>query len=284
MGLGPSFALFALTHNFLVIGLCEQVGIDFSESFRILGDDIVITDDSLAKLYKDTLARLECPISESKTLSSYRLGEFAGNLVMKDKTFPSFKFRSMSDRNFLDVAKNLGPKSIGLLRPRQRKVMEFFSCVPEEFGGLGWNPLGLPLSQRIPDFIFEKDGTRRTPVRSRSDFEEYLVQQNLVDPTVVDQTMALQLAGRDPSQVKSSIFRTLNIKEEIMLETELGPNLKDWELGSTQTSDPRGPSLLDRLERDILDKNGRGVDIHPSGDRKPRLTPSPEIQRSGFQR
>lgn len=51
LGIGPSFALYALWHNCFVAGLAESLGIH-EICWAIIGDDLAIWNDELAKLYK----------------------------------------------------------------------------------------------------------------------------------------------------------------------------------------------------------------------------------------
>lgn len=147
LGLGPSFVSFALAHNHLVSLLKERHGGDF----RILGDDIVIIGDSLAQHYRSALTDLGCPISADKSISSNRVAEFAGKIIQGDGIIQPYKWRGVSDRNFLDLARSIGPSSIGMLQPRQKAITKLLSEVPEEYGGLGWNPKGKPYEVRVQE-------------------------------------------------------------------------------------------------------------------------------------
>lgn len=155
LGLYPSFGAFALTHGILLLGLLNK---PFNGEFFVLGDDVVILDTDLAQKYFQIMKELECPISENKSLESSEVCEFAGKVITKEKVIPQLKWRAISDDSFFDLARNLGPRSIPLFRPRQRRILERVACVPEYFGGLGWNPKGIPLQDRISNanWIFEK--------------------------------------------------------------------------------------------------------------------------------
>jgi len=76
MGAYSSWPVFALTHGLLVCYLADRCGAK-RNSFKVLGDDIVIRDDRLAALYQETLKSLCVPVSESKTMSSDSTFEFA---------------------------------------------------------------------------------------------------------------------------------------------------------------------------------------------------------------
>lgn len=146
LGLGPSFAAFALTHGILVNSIAMDIG--SKDAFRVLGDDIVIAGEELASKYLQAMQKLGVPISEDKTIRSDILAEFAGKCVTKDGILASLKWKDPSDRSFLDVVRLLGPRSFPLLTERQRKVASFVSVLPEPLG-FGWNPYGISLQDRL---------------------------------------------------------------------------------------------------------------------------------------
>jgi hypothetical protein len=149
LGLYPSFASFALTHGLLLQGL---LGKEWNEEFFILGDDVVILDRSLYVKYRDVLDRLGCPVSETKTLSSTQVAEFRSVVYTPDRMIPQFKWRHTSDDSFLDIVRNM-PYLTPLLLPKQRTVVKLISGLPEFLGGLGWNPKGLSLDERLTPFM-----------------------------------------------------------------------------------------------------------------------------------
>jgi hypothetical protein len=147
LGLYPSFGSFALTHGCLLLGLKNSD--HFDQSFFVLGDDVVILDDELAHSYHTLMGELECPISESKTISSNKLAEFGGKIITSSDVIPQYKWRAVSDNSFIDICRNLGRQSMKLLRTRQRHVIEHIAPLPECLGGFGWNPEGIGLDIRI---------------------------------------------------------------------------------------------------------------------------------------
>jgi hypothetical protein len=149
LGLYPSFAAFALTHGLLLQGL---LGKEWDEEFFILGDDVVILDRVLYDKYRTMLSRLGCPVSESKTLNSTQVAEFRSIVYTKDGMIPQFKWRHVSDESFIDIVKNM-PYLFPLLQPKQRTVVRLISGLPESVGGLGWNPKGLTLDERLSPFL-----------------------------------------------------------------------------------------------------------------------------------
>jgi hypothetical protein len=139
-GLGPSFAAFAFTHNLLLAGICHKVKVKPRDTFRVLGDDVVINNGEVARRYRATLNNLGCKVSESKTFASNRFAEFAGYTITPNSYGKAYKWKSVSDRSFLDFVRNLGPRSIGYLNPAQRSVAKVLLKGHKALGGLGVGP------------------------------------------------------------------------------------------------------------------------------------------------
>jgi len=148
LGLGPSFFAFSLSHHQLVRTICEHTKVDY-DCYRILGDDIVINHPEVYKQYRISLTKLGCSVSEQKSMTSSDVAEFAGKIITKGAIIPQFKWREISDLNVVDFVRNIGPSSVSLLKPRQRSLINFLSEVPTFLGGLGWNPAGKPLEERL---------------------------------------------------------------------------------------------------------------------------------------
>jgi len=153
LGLGPTFASFALWHHSLVQACFADRGVKPNQSgelpYAILGDDIVIMDFNVAELYRERMVALGIPISEDKTLWSYTLGEFASRIVSSERIVQGVKWKGRAtDESFVDLCRNIGPGALALLKPRQRRVISFIADLPEPYG-LGWNPYGIPLCERL---------------------------------------------------------------------------------------------------------------------------------------
>jgi hypothetical protein len=149
LGLGPSFASFALAHNLLLLGLCKAEKVNPNDTFRILGDDIVISHYGVHRRYRAALDNLGCKVSESKTLVSDVCAEFAGKVITPTEVISTYKWRDIDGSNFLDIAMNLGRESRRLLGKEQRKIIDVLAPIPKELGGLGWNPEGKALAERL---------------------------------------------------------------------------------------------------------------------------------------
>jgi hypothetical protein len=77
MGAYSSWAVFALTHHLTVQYAAGIVGKTKYSNYMLLGDDIVIGDDDVAKSYLDVLTKLGVETSPSKTHISLHSYEFA---------------------------------------------------------------------------------------------------------------------------------------------------------------------------------------------------------------
>jgi hypothetical protein len=117
MGLYPSFPAFALTHGILLRTLAEG-----KSPFFVLGDDVVIWDDTLYNRYREFLDRYSIPVSEKKCLNSSTCCEFAGAVITSSKVYRGYKWKSYDDENFLDLMRNFGKRFLPALSYRQRRV------------------------------------------------------------------------------------------------------------------------------------------------------------------
>lgn len=170
LGFGPSFPAFSLLHHSIIRGIirllqstgnCLEIGINVREDgdppfeaptladYVCLGDDVELANLWLARGYRGFMKLSGVPISESKTIISSKIAEFAGRVITPDRVLATYKWKGRcSDDSFLDLAKALGPRSLDLFRPRQRFIAEVMGWIPEPFG-LGWNPEGKSYSERV---------------------------------------------------------------------------------------------------------------------------------------
>lgn len=82
MGAYSSWNSFALSHHYVVYYCCRELGINWKDArYVLLGDDIVINDDQLAKKYMETLGELGVEFSKAKTHISKNAYEFAKRIV-----------------------------------------------------------------------------------------------------------------------------------------------------------------------------------------------------------
>lgn len=272
LGLGPSFAAFALTHGLLVWSIARANRV--SDCFRVLGDDIVISEEKVAEDYLLAMQKLGVPISKDKTIVSHDFAEFAGKIVSRDGILAGLKWREPSDRSFLDVVRLLGPRSFSLLRKRQRRVATFLSYLPEP-QGFGWNPAGIPFRVRFEVLeaykaLTEEPERTYFPLQRSWNRIRMQLEQTYFKPsfTTFPQGSWLETPsgkasasiGREPTPVGSGMH-LLSIAEMTgctlkLPDSELTPFLRK-ELRNrgfvtlTSSTDPRGLTPLEGLEKKI---------------------------------
>jgi hypothetical protein len=86
MGFYSSFSSFALAHHFFVWLACRRAGKSpkYRVPYMLLGDDIVIGNDDVAREYKNLLVEWDIPFNPSKTYTSIHGFEFAKQIRYKD--------------------------------------------------------------------------------------------------------------------------------------------------------------------------------------------------------
>jgi len=151
-GLYSSFPLFGLTHNLVLTEMCSKLNIEPKESFRVLGDDVVITDSGLNTEYREFLNYVKVPVSEDKSLSSNQAAEFAGFLITRKAQFKAAKVPNGDWSNgFMNYLKVVGYQGLKQFPARVRSIARKAAELPEESGGLGLNPHGKSLDERLKD-------------------------------------------------------------------------------------------------------------------------------------
>jgi hypothetical protein len=147
LGLYPSFAVFAMSHGFFVRSI--EIKYKKKDTFRILGDDIVINDEDVYNDYLQYLKVLQIPVSEQKSIVSKSVGEFAGQIVTKKNVLSCAKWRKPNSLNKISLLTSLPRAMDGTIRD------EFISQIIRSTPlGSGENPEGLSLKSRIP-FYFD---------------------------------------------------------------------------------------------------------------------------------
>ena len=132
MGLYGSFPLFHLTHYLLLEKLSIECGFLRSATmpFFVLGDDVIITDGSVASLYAMELESLGVEVSPSKTIQSSDVAEFAGFVGLRTNksctVFRPYKYGSDEKLNApLNLMYSLG-SSLGKTGPYWDKQVRLF--------------------------------------------------------------------------------------------------------------------------------------------------------------
>jgi len=264
LGLGPSFGIFAYAHHQVVRYARTRAmreNPDSPANYVLLGDDIALVGDTLHQEYLQVLGGLGCPVSVSKCLSSDRAAEFAGKVITPDSIISPFKWKETSDRSFMDTARNLGPGSLQLFRKKQKEVIQAIAEIPEDFGGLGWNPKGKSFERRVDENIdtikaLERDDNLQ-PYRNQARLEIAL-QLELGLTHSVGILQSLQGGGEVASNSTDQVLEDLRSHKALVNrfspEIELFGDDEDLIRGYTpvvRESDPRGQTTLTTYQRKL---------------------------------
>lgn len=230
LGLYPTFASFALLHHSLIQWCFWMAGyvLDAGEIFPyvMVGDDVTIADPYVAQLYRNLMEGLGVPISEHKTLWAIGTAEFIGRVITEKSVVQGFKWKGrVSDESFVDFCRQFGPAALMLLTPRQKRVIAYISDLPEPYG-LGWNPSGVPLHERLTPTIerlWDRDERIRTFMRRSA--RAYRLLYSSEDTRW----------GRLPGREADAEFLSSD-QEDMMLVQDLLPGLENW-----------GPAMLANL-------------------------------------
>jgi hypothetical protein len=146
MGFAGSFPFLALCQHGLVRLAAANLRISAQGQYVVLGDDVVISNDSLHLEYRRLLKAFGVPVSEHKCISSNRLAEFAGYVITSQGIYKGTKMATQINLDRLvSYCQTQGkiPKAL-------RKVSSLVPLVYglKEHGGLGLNPLGLSKQDR----------------------------------------------------------------------------------------------------------------------------------------
>ena len=163
MGMYGSFSLFALAHHSLLISMENIQGV--TNTYRILGDDIVINDDRIHELYLKALETMRIPVSTDKCLDSDLLTEFAGKMITPTGVIQTVKSPKQDSnllgvQSFINYARVNG--STNHIKSVPKKYREFalaLAGLPDSYGGAGINPDGLSLITRLTRFDQSTDKT-----------------------------------------------------------------------------------------------------------------------------
>lgn len=98
MGAYSSFVSFALTHHYIIYRCCRLANKRWkSLPYALLGDHIVICDQEVAILYKETLKSLGVEFSSAKSHESLHFYEFAKRIFYKGSEVSPFPFSSLNE-------------------------------------------------------------------------------------------------------------------------------------------------------------------------------------------
>jgi len=95
MGAYSSWPAFALTHHLVVQSAAMETQKFPFKQYVLLGDDIVIADRDVAKVYERLMLELGVEFSKTKTIVSDNLYEFASRIFLNGKEISPFSLRGV---------------------------------------------------------------------------------------------------------------------------------------------------------------------------------------------
>lgn len=163
LGYGPSFHLATLAHAMILDRLDHDVNGGPTQCWQVVGDDVVIADDTVAKLYKEKMMQLGVEINLSKSLISSKYAEFLGKLMTEEGVNPSIKVKILSGHSqIIDALAFYGWNGWKHLSTKEKFLaMDVF--LPTHLGGLGWRIPGQSYKRFLS--LFNQDKIRDRTVR-----------------------------------------------------------------------------------------------------------------------
>jgi len=109
MGAYSSWSCFSLSHHLVVQYSAKMVNKYPFSNYLLLGDDIVISDDDVARQYKKLMSDLDVPISNQKSHVSLDTYEFAKRWVHRGMEITPFPVSSLIEAksNYVDLYSTL---------------------------------------------------------------------------------------------------------------------------------------------------------------------------------
>lgn len=240
----------------------EELGVDPEETHRVLGDDISMLA-GLQPMYEEVIGALGGEINHSKTLTSNKVAEFAGRIILPDAVYlKRLHFRNPSDDSFLEYVQQLGDQAKAILQPRQRRVYEFFKRVPGILVDGPWmkDSYGVPLLDRYQWYLDEVE-----PALKR--LEPDVPKEQLI-AVYTKLGYMLALRAQELEGVPSSVQEVFDQMDKWMI-----PFLDEDYLSSEVTptfrhgGDPRrtrGASTLETLEKVIQGPQEGELELSPT--------------------
>lgn len=233
LGTGPSFGLMGLTNNLCGMIACYKSGIPV-DSFRVIGDDMIIHHKALDEYNNLISCYFGGEINHSKTLTSGKVAEFAGRIITPGRVYlKKVNYSDPSDQNFLAIMAQLGPQAISLLRPRQRQAFNEIRFVPGVAVEGPWlkDSYGEPFGTRY-NWYLESSLSQERPEPDRNDH------------SVEKELLAWQSSGHTIAEAETKMPWPM---DDSYLESQVSVNRK--KLGDPRMVD--GKSTLEVVEDHI---------------------------------
>jgi hypothetical protein len=127
MGAYSSWTMFSVTHHLIVRYAAKKVGLTANfNRYVLLGDDIVIAHEAVAKEYMAIMGGLGVDISEAKTFISHDMYEFAKRVILRGTEVTPAPFGSMFDAIRFVSEKTLKANGGNMLPTKAIKRISFY--------------------------------------------------------------------------------------------------------------------------------------------------------------
>jgi hypothetical protein len=147
LGVYGSFPIFSLTHIALLYGIEVAMLGRPHRTFRVVGDDVVISNEKVAREYSRVLSISSVEISQQKSLESSYLASFVGYYITKDTMTKPTKLRPIRRKNVVESAMALGSTAVDAVASVEPKILPM-AHVPKALGGFGW-PSGMSFEEKF---------------------------------------------------------------------------------------------------------------------------------------
>jgi len=146
MGAYSSWAIFSLCHHFFIWKACRNARKNWKRCpYMLLGDDIVIADDTVAEEYKKLLVLWDVPFSPDKSHVSKLGFEFAKQLVLDER--------------------NISPFPLAALFERRNSPIESVGIILQELTNKDWLPAKKLVWSHFVDYFMIVQGWNRPRIR-----------------------------------------------------------------------------------------------------------------------
>jgi len=223
LGYYSSWPLFALSHHILVWWCAEQVhpGAKF-DRYGVLGDDVVIADREVARVYEATLGRINVGISHQKSLiSETGAAEFAKRFRVRGL---KKDLSPVSARALCNFFHPYGLVALGL----KYHVARFSTLC--RIGGMGYKQLGsLPPKKGLKANRLWAIYTRSL-LKSGNSFELWLGRGRPLNPYLkfhLKDIILKQMRPKDLRVIPDELFPTEKVKDFLEYSTLRGW-MKEW--------------------------------------------------------
>lgn len=272
LGIGCSFGAFAQTHGHRLRALEKYRG--FTDSFVVLGDDVITTSDIAADYYDFVVNRWGCDISAAKTITSNNLSEFASRVVSRKYIYNTYKYPKspnlFESDDPIGLLQKFSSKALTLVPSRFRPTVQLIAGLPKPIG-LGWrwpdseyllpNPKGsenilIPNKyEQVPDILpYERFRRHKTEVdgvtRPGARYDSIVVRSKSLVERKQDLDVAFQTQHQSVSVELASRLSKSDFKPNLLAEVSgLAGAIQ-----SNENTSPMGQSALG-LEMQILHVN-----------------------------